>query len=97
MIIETWFDSWYDIHSYEELVVAEEADDVLLGIWPRVQMRGAPLVVVYLETLAYVAPERIWPPCAPLLQLRPGCVELVASMKEVVQLALIIRRVAHSS
>jgi len=89
---ELWFDSWYDIRSYEELIVSEEGDQDLFGIWPRAHMRAAPLVVIHLETLAYIAPERLWPPCAPRLQVRPGCAELVDSMKDIVQLALIARR-----
>ena len=90
--MELWFDSWFDIRSHEELVVVEPGDDELFGIWPRLHMRAAPLVVINLETLAYIAAERLWPPCAPRLQVRSGCVELIASMKEVVQLALIARR-----
>jgi hypothetical protein len=86
---ELWFDSWFDIRTYEDLVTEEEGDGELFGIWPRQHMRAAPLVVIHLDTLAYVAAERLWPPCAPRLQVRPGCVELVASMKEVVQLALL--------
>ena len=70
----------------------EQGDGELFGIWPRLHMRAAPLVVIHLETLVYVAAERLWPPCAPRLQVRPGCVELVASMKEVIQLAVIARR-----
>ena len=86
---ELWFDTWFDIRPYEDLVTVEQGDGELFGIWPRLHMRAAPLVVIHLETLAYVAAERLWPPCAPRLQVRPGCVELVASMKEVVQLAVI--------
>ena len=89
---ELWFDSWFDIRTYEDLVTVEQGDGELFGIWPRLHMRAAPLVVIHLETLVYVAAERLWPPCAPRLQVRPGCVELVASMKEVVQLAVIARR-----
>ena len=90
--VELWFDTWYNIRTREDLVTEEQGDDELFGIWPRLHMRAAPRVVIHLETLAYVAAERLWPPCAPRLQVRPGCVELLASMKEIVQLAVIARR-----
>ena len=90
--VEQWFDTWYNIRTREDLVTEEQGDDELFGIWPRMHMRASPLVVIHLETLAYVAAERLWPPCAARLQVRPGCEELVASMKEIVQLAVIARR-----
>ena len=66
--VERWFDTWYNIRTREDPVTEEQGDDELFGIWPRLHMRAAPLVVIHLETLAYVAAERLWPPCAPRLQ-----------------------------